>query len=60
MLLTNKLDNDSVTKLTKYTYEWTLESAVTGDFIIEITNNSPSNSTSNKDRVAIWNIAWEA
>lgn len=31
---------------------------VSGDFTIEITNLSPSNSTSNKDRVSIWNISW--
>lgn len=31
---------------------------VKGDFVIVITNNSPSNSTSNKDRTAIWNIEW--
>ena len=31
---------------------------VAGDFSIEIKNNSPSNSTSNKDRVSIWNIQW--
>lgn len=29
-----------------------------GDFQIVMTNNSPSNSTSNKDRFAVWNIAW--
>lgn len=53
--------------------EWTVEDAgavqgtayifeqevnVSGDFQIVMTNNSPSNSTSNKDRYAVWNIAW--
>ena len=59
---TKKLDNNSVTKLTAYTFTWDLEAegvAVTGDYTIEITNNSPSNnSSSNKDRVAIWNFEW--
>ena len=32
---------------------------VAGDFFIEIKNNSPSKSTSNKDRVSIWNIQWK-
>ena len=56
-----KLDNNSVTKLTAYTFEWDLAAegvAVKGEFTIEITNNSPSNSTSNKDRVSIWNLEW--
>ena len=59
---TKKLDQNSVTQLTAYTFEWDLAGegvAVTGDFTIEITNNSPSNNSSkNKDRVAIWNLEW--
>lgn len=59
---TKKLDNNSVTQLTAYTFEWDLAGegvAVSGDFTIEITNNSPSNNSSkNKDRVAIWNLEW--
>ena len=58
---TKKLDNNSVTKLVAYTFEWDLAAegvAVSGDFTIEITNNSPSNNTGNKDRVAIWNFEW--
>ncbi len=31
---------------------------VAGDFQIVITNLSPSNSTSNKDRTAIWDVIW--
>ncbi len=47
----------SVTQKTVYTA--TIEGInVAGDFSIEIKNNSPSNSTSNKDRVSIWNIQW--
>ena len=58
---TKKLDNNSVTKLNAYTFTWDLAAegvAVTGDFTIEFTNNSPTNSTSNKDRVSIWNVQW--
>ena len=33
---------------------------VGGDFSIVITNNSPSASTKNKDRYAIWGITWTA
>jgi len=33
---------------------------VEGDFSIVITNNSPSGSTKNKDRYAIWGITWTA
>ena len=54
---TKKLDQNSVTKLTAYTFTWE-DIKVTGDFTIEITNNSPSGSTSNKDRVSIWNLEW--
>ena len=31
---------------------------VAGDFTVKFTNLSPSNSTSNKDRAAVWNIEW--
>lgn len=41
-------------------YEWEQDVNVQGDFEIYITNNSPSNSTSNKDRFSIWNIEWTA
>ena len=53
-----KLDNNSVTQYTAYSFSWELDTPVSGDFTIEITNNSPSNSTKNKDRVAIWNLQW--
>lgn len=33
---------------------------VEGDFSIVITNNSPSSSSKNKDRYAIWGISWTA
>ena len=53
------VENSNATKLTAYTLEWELDTPVEGEFTIVITNNSPSNSTSNKDRTAIWNIQWE-
>lgn len=50
------LDNSSMSKNVKYTY--THDFNVTGDFVIEIVNASPSSSTSNKDRTSIWNMSW--
>ena len=38
--------------------EWSQEINVAGEFQIVITNNSPSNSSKNKDRYTIWNIEW--
>ena len=46
----------SVTKLTKYEHEEVIN--VSGIFQIVFTNLSPSNSTSNKDRTAIWDVEW--
>lgn len=51
------LTNTSVTQSEKYTFT-TQEFNVEGDFQIEVKNLSPSNSTSNKDRVSIWNLTW--
>lgn len=48
--------NDGMTKLTKYSYSHAFN--VKGSYVIEIVNNAPSASTSNKDRVAIWNMSW--
>ena len=61
VVATKTISKASSTKYTGYEFEWDLEAegvAVKGDFTIEITNNSPSNSTSNKDRVAIWDLEW--
>jgi len=38
---------------------WTLETPVTGDFTIEVVNNSPSANTGNKDRFTILDLVWE-
>lgn len=50
------VDNSSATKLTKYSFEETID--VAGEFQIAFKNLSPSNSTSNKDRTAIWDVEW--
>lgn len=58
VVATKTISNNSASKFTKYTCEWVLDNVVEGDFIIEIKNTSPSGSTSNKDRTAIFNIEW--
>ena len=50
------INNASASKTTKYSHEEVIN--VAGDFQIVFTNLSPSNSTSNKDRTAIWDIEW--
>lgn len=50
------LENNGMTKLTKYTYTHAFN--ISGDFVIEIVNAAPSASTNNKDRVAVWNLTW--
>ena len=42
-----------------YTFEWVLETPITGDFTIEVVNDCPSASTSNKDRLTILDLSWE-
>lgn len=56
VVATTDLIQTSVTQKTAYEFEY--EFNVSGDFVIELKNNSPSNSNSNKDRVAIWNLEW--
>ena len=60
VLAETDVKNTSLAKLKAAEYVWALETAIEGDFVIVFTNNSPSNSTSNKDRYAIWNISWTA
>ena len=47
---------DSITKLTAMDFSW--DANVSGDFVMEIVNDSYSAATANKDRVSIWNISW--
>ena len=50
------VEESSATKLTKYSFEETIN--VAGEFQIVFKNLSPSASTSNKDRTAIWDVEW--
>ena len=44
-----------------YTLEWVLDTAIAGEFTIAIVNDCPSNnSSSNKDRVTLLSVVWEA
>ena len=53
---TDTVTLDSITKLTALSYS--LDVNVSGNFTIEIVNNSYSEPTGNKDRVSIWNLTW--
>ena len=50
------VENSSAAKYTLYSHEEVIN--VAGDFQIVFTNLCPSNSTSNKDRTAIWDVEW--
>ena len=54
--LTFTKDKASVPQKTKL--EGSLDVNVSGTFKLNFTNMSPTNSTSNKDRVSIWNLTW--
>jgi len=47
----------SLTQKTAYSFEESC--SIDGDFTIEFTNLCPTGSTSNKDRVSIWNVNWD-
>ena len=51
------VNRTDITTKTAYTFEEACN--IQGNFTIEITNLCPSNSTSNKDRLSIWNLVWE-
>jgi hypothetical protein len=53
---TFNIDNSSAKQYTGYSHEENIN--VAGDFQIVFTNLSPSNSGSNKDRTAIWDVEW--
>ena len=59
-LVIEKLDLNKDEKYEIYTAEFVLETAITGDFTIEIVNNCPSNLDSNKDRLTLLSVVWEA
>lgn len=50
--------DNSASKNTERSQEWA-NLGIKGDFTMKITNNSPSNSTSNKDRTSIIELSWE-
>ena len=50
--------DENVTKWVVYPFDETC--SIDGDFTIEITNLCPSNATTNKNRLSIWNLTWEA
>lgn len=57
VVATTTVEKTSAAKLTKYTFAH--DFSVSGDFTIEIINECPSaNDASNKDRTAVWNIAY--
>lgn len=59
VVATTQLYEENVEKCANMEFVWNLETPVEGRFMIEIVNNCPTQSTSNKDRIGIWNIAWE-
>ena len=59
VVATKQINDTGVEKLAHMTFDWTLEEPVEGRFMIEIINNCPTQSSSNKDRIGIWNIEWK-
>lgn len=60
---TNKVVKSEAVEITSLTQKQAYSKEITGidytgEFTIEIVNNCLSASTSNKDRVAIWNLTW--
>ena len=58
VVATKQINDTGVAKYAHMTFNWTLEEPIEGRFMIEIINNCPTQSTSNKDRIGIWNIRW--
>ena len=52
-------EEDKNTKYVVWTYEWVLETPVSGDFTIEIVNNCPTNQAGNKARMTVLDVIWE-
>lgn len=59
VVATTDISNTTLAKGEAAEFTWTLDTAVEGEFVIEIVNNCPSNSTSNKDRYSLWDLTWE-
>ena len=60
IVATTTLEASGVEKFAVCEFVWELETVVEGDFVLEIVNGCPSNSSSNKDRLSIWNLGWLA
>ncbi len=56
VVATTDIAPETITKQTAY--EFSYEFNVSGSFVIEVVNNCPSGQNKNKDRSAIWNLAW--
>lgn len=57
---TKNVENLSAKKNEKYELHWVLDTAIEGDFVIQIVNNCPSNNaSSNIDRLSVWNLGWK-
>lgn len=59
VIASKKVENSSAAQSEGYELHWVLDKEIEGDFIIKITNNCPSGSTENKDRLTIWNLGWK-
>ena len=57
MVKTQTVTLDSIEQFKAYEFSWDVN--ISGDFVIEIVNDSYSAKTSNCDRVAIWNLTWD-
>ena len=55
--ITAELPKDE--KYVIYNDEWTLDTPISGDFTMVLTNNCPSQNTGNKDRMTILSIEWQ-
>ena len=55
----SNLGLDKNEKYVVYNDEWVLETPIVGDFTIEVVNNCPTKSTSNKDRITILDLMWQ-
>lgn len=59
VVATKTLEKTDAVQSTVYDFTWTLDTAVEGEFTIEIINECLSQNSGNKDRLSIWNITWE-
>ena len=52
------LEKTELEKETVYSHVWNLDTAVEGDYSIQIVNNCLGEQSGNKERLAIWNLTW--